>query len=97
MASHKAESYQEERGSGARLSVGAVTISGQQLVNLSTKDTVSRSHVISLCVPENPIFECIAFIHQITIAMRLIKESIERDGSGFVTLYPEDSEDMVCI
>ena len=27
--------------------------------------------------------------------MRLIKQSIERDGSGFVTLYPEDPEDMV--
>ena len=27
--------------------------------------------------------------------MRLIKQNIERDGSGFVTLYPEDSEDMV--
>lgn len=27
--------------------------------------------------------------------MRLIKQSIERDGSGEVTLYPEDAEDMV--
>jgi hypothetical protein len=27
--------------------------------------------------------------------MRLIKENIERDGSGSVTLYPEDPEDMV--
>ena len=26
--------------------------------------------------------------------MRLIKRSIERDGSGFVTLYPEEPEDM---
>jgi eRF1 domain 1 len=47
-------------------------------------------------VHEKLILECIAFTHQIAIAMRLIKESIERDGSGFVTLYPEDPEDMVC-
>ncbi|OAX81105.1 mRNA surveillance protein pelota [Emergomyces africanus] len=26
--------------------------------------------------------------------MRLIKQNIERDGSGFVTLYPEEPEDM---
>lgn len=26
--------------------------------------------------------------------MRLIKQQIERDGSGFVTLYPEEPEDM---
>lgn len=26
--------------------------------------------------------------------MRLVKRSIERDGSGFVTLYPEEPEDM---
>lgn len=29
--------------------------------------------------------------------MRLIKSNIERDGSGFVTLYPEEPEDMVCL
>jgi hypothetical protein len=40
----KVESYQEERGSGARLSVGAVTTSGLQLGNLLTKDIISRSH-----------------------------------------------------
>lgn len=27
--------------------------------------------------------------------MRLIKQNFERDGSGFVTLFPEDPEDMV--
>lgn len=27
--------------------------------------------------------------------MRLIKQNIERDGSGTVTLFPEDPEDMV--
>jgi protein pelota len=27
--------------------------------------------------------------------MRLIKQNIERDGSGAVTLYPEEPEDMV--
>ena len=26
--------------------------------------------------------------------MRLVKQSIQRDGSGYVTLYPEESEDM---
>lgn len=26
--------------------------------------------------------------------MRLIKQNIERDGSGTVTLFPEDPEDM---
>ena len=29
------------------------------------------------------------------VIMRLVKENIERDGSGTVTLYPEESEDMV--
>ena len=33
-------------------------------------------------------------IHELT--MRLIKEYIDRDGSGSVTLLPEDPEDMVC-
>lgn len=28
--------------------------------------------------------------------MRLIKQNIDRDGSGSVTLYPEEPEDMVC-
>ena len=28
--------------------------------------------------------------------MRLIKRNIDRDGSGSVTLYPEEPEDMVC-
>ena len=28
--------------------------------------------------------------------MRLIKQNIERDGSGSVTLFPEEPEDMVC-
>ena len=27
--------------------------------------------------------------------MRLIKQNIERDGSGIVTLFPEEPEDMV--
>ena len=27
--------------------------------------------------------------------MRLVKQNIERDGSGTVTLFPEDPEDMV--
>jgi protein pelota len=27
--------------------------------------------------------------------MRLIKQNIERDGSGTVTLFPEEPEDMV--
>ena len=27
--------------------------------------------------------------------MRLIKQNFERDGSGFVTLFPEEPEDMV--
>ena len=27
--------------------------------------------------------------------MRLVRENVERDGSGTVTLYPEDPEDMV--
>lgn len=27
--------------------------------------------------------------------MRLIKQNIERNGSGSVTLYPEEPEDMV--
>jgi eRF1 domain 1 len=28
--------------------------------------------------------------------MRLIKQNIERDGSGIITLFPEEPEDMVC-
>ena len=28
--------------------------------------------------------------------MRLVKRNINRDGSGFVVLYPEEPEDMVC-
>jgi hypothetical protein len=27
--------------------------------------------------------------------MRLIKQNIERNGAGFVTLFPEEPEDMV--
>jgi protein pelota len=27
--------------------------------------------------------------------MRLIKQNIERDGSGTITLFPEEPEDMV--
>jgi protein pelota len=27
--------------------------------------------------------------------MRLIKQSIEKDGSGTITLFPEEPEDMV--
>jgi protein pelota len=27
--------------------------------------------------------------------MRLIKQNIERDGSGIITLFPEEPEDMV--
>ena len=47
---------------------------------------------------------CQVFVHsthtkppprkQSTLNMRLVKQSIERDGSGFVTLLPEEPEDM---
>jgi hypothetical protein len=29
--------------------------------------------------------------------MRLIKQNIERDGSGSITFFPEEPEDMVCL
>jgi hypothetical protein len=29
--------------------------------------------------------------------MRLIKQNIEKDGSGIITLFPEEPEDMVSL
>lgn len=34
-------------------------------------------------------------LHNLPANMRLIKQNIERDGSGTITLFPEEPEDMV--
>jgi hypothetical protein len=62
------------------------------------RQTTTRSHRIAFTISGS------VYLHLLTSTdtlqrsrsdMRLIKQNIERDGSGTITLFPEEPEDMV--